>query len=510
MSLNMKQFRLQQQSISSKHRASGRKHLAALAAAFVIAGAAAPFLATTASAQTLKSDFFLDNNQFAYRSNPSFMASRSSLGFAISNIGVRAESSLGISDMLYPTSNGLVTGFNPAVSSEEFLGNLSPRSAVNVDVCENILAVNTRKYRNAGNFELNVRTIADFSLPYDMFAFLKNGSSGSAYDLTGLGANAKVLAEVAWGQAFLIGDYVSFGFRLKGLFGLQDLTLTTDKASLKVSQDEFAVDADAYIRASGKYLTYAQKDGILDLDSFDVDAAFWGPQGFGGAVDLGVTVTPIENLAISASVQDVGAIYWKYGLVARTTQTTSYTGVENMDVVEGFGNSGSGSGDGSGSGSGDGSGSGKYGSNPISDEIEAQLDKLAALKDFKVQDPENGIERLPFSANLGVRYTLFGGALSVGALGSFRHGVYINSFDARLGLTTTPIKWFSLTANAGLSTFGPVCGSALSLTLGPFNLHAGLDAMMGKYASVYGSPVPLGKFSCAGKFGLVISFGEWR
>ena len=459
------------------------KKLLYLAAAVTVA---VLLSAVPASAQTLKSAYFLDNNQFAYRSNPSLMSDRSHLGVVLSNIWVSSESTLGMSDVLFPTASGLVTGFNPAISSEQFLGRLKPRSAFSVDVSENILSVNTRRYRSNGNFEVNMRVLADGNLPYDMFAFLKNGSSESAYNLAGLGFNAKVLAEVAYGTSFLIGDYVAVGFRLKGLFGLQNLTLTADKANLTVNRNMAEVDADATIRASGKYLKYQVNDGVLDLDSFDTNMAFWGPTGFGGALDLGVTVTPIENLSVSLAVMDMGAIYWKYNLVAKTAQTVTYTGTQDINPLS------------------------EDGTNGIRDEIDAQLEKLKKLRDFNVQNPENGLEKLPFSANLGARYAFFDGILSVGALASFKHGVYVNTFDTRLGVTTTPIRWFSLSANAGVGTYGPVWGSALSFNIGPFHFHGGVDAMIGKYAKVYKGIAPIGKFGIASNFGLVISFGEWH
>lgn len=448
--------------------------------------AAALLCAAPAHAQAPKSAFFLDNNQFAYRSNPSFMSSRSHLGVALSNVTVGVESNFGISSLLFPTGSGLVTGFNPAISSEQFLGALKPRNAFSMDVDLNILTVNTRKYRNSGNFEVNMRVLADGNLPYDMFAFLKNGSSGSAYNLQGLGANAKVLAEVAYGNAFMIGDFLTFGFRLKGLFGLQNVSVMADKASITVNSDQVAVDADATIRASGKYLTYKEKDGLLDLDSFDFDQAFWGPTGFGGAIDFGVTVTPIEHLDISFALKDLGAIYWKYNLVAKSAQSISYTGAQDINPVSG------------------------EGSQSISDELDAQLQKLEKLEDFEIQRPESGTEKLPFSANLGARYKFFDGALSVGALASFRHGTYINTFDTRLGVTSSPVRWFSLTANAGLSTFGPVWGSAMTVNLGPFHFYAALDAMIGKYAMIYGGIAPVGKIAVTNNFGIVLSFGEWH
>ena len=467
-----------------------KKYIAAVLLFLVVASG-------TSRAQAFKTGFFLDNYQYGYRINPASMPSKSSLGIALTNISVAPSSSIGFGDILYPgTGNSLVTGFNSSVSTDEFLGNLLPSSCLSADVSENILSVVIRKNRSFGNFEINVRAIADAAVPYDLFAMLKTGTSEKAYDLSGLAAGAKAYIEIAYGKAYMIGDNLSVGARIKGLLGMANVTFDAGNTTANLQQGIIGADVNAKIMMSSKYLSCSTVDGgdVLDPSSLKFNSAFYGPTGYGAALDLGAVWKPVKGLEVSAAVQDLGAVRWDYNLVATSSASASFSGAGEMDITS------------------------SEGANAIADELQAQLDKLSSLADFHVQSGSHaGWEMLPFSANAGAKYSFARNILSVGALATLRRSQYLTSYDIRGGLTLSPVKWLSLAGTAGTGTFGPTMGAGLSVNLLTFNFHAGIDGYMGKtgsyaldkpVAGISSVPFPVGKFDCRLNLGLTLTFGE--
>ena len=465
------------------------KYAIAVSSLLILASAAV-------SAQQFKTGFFLDNYQYGYRINPAITPEKSHLGILLTNISAAPSSSIGVSDILFPKADGsLMTGFNGAVPSSTFLSGLCQGSMLGADVSENILAVGIRKNRSFGSFEVNARAIADVSLPYDMFAMLKNGTSDEAYDLSGLGADAKVYLEVAYGKAFIINDKFTVGARLKALFGLGSIGFDAGNAKANLQDGLIGMEANASVRMSSKYLSYSTLEGtdIFDPESIEFNAAFYGPTGYGAALDLGLTFKPFKGLTLSAAVQDLGAVHWDYNMVALSEASANFKGVDDLDLMG-------------------------EGASSISDELEAQLESLGGLADFHVQNgPQAGWESLPFSANAGARYSFAKDILSVGALASMRHTEYLTSYDLRGGLTIRPLKWFSLAGTVGTGTYGNSCGAGISINVLTFNFHAGVDGYLGKtgkfmldspVAGFDAIPVPLGKFDCRLNLGLTLTFGE--
>ena len=58
------------------------------------------------------------------------------------------------------------------------------------------------------------------------------------------------------------------------------------------------------------------------------------PSGAGVAFDLGLVFTPAEGLTISASVLDLGGMYWFYGNRAMSSGVAKFEGLDHVSMAQ--------------------------------------------------------------------------------------------------------------------------------------------------------------------------------
>ena len=428
------------------------------------------------NAQGFQTGYFLDNYSYGYRINPALQSDRSFLGLAINNMTETAQSNVGLSNFVFNTGGKLVTGLNSAVNSAQFLSGLPDKSAISLDVSESILAAGVWKKGVLHTLEINSRTLGNVALPKDLFAFAKNGSSATPYDLAGLGGVIQSYFEIAYGYSRKINEMVTVGGRVKFLIGAASVNMTTDKFSILPKEDQWSVSTNANINVAGQFLSVPTDNGSLNWQNMKFLRSLT-PSGFGAALDLGVTVKPIEGLTVTAALVDIGGISWKYNIAGRANGETSFTGVDNLDLENGGGSA-------------------------ISDSFK----DLLTIADFKPVAGKSAFEGLPLTVNLGARYQIPNvNFLSVGLISSYGSFHGVSSFNARLGATLTPVNWFSFAASAGTGNFGPNGGAAISINAGPLALHLGFETYFGKLSK---QMVPLNKFRETVSLGITLRFGE--
>lgn len=455
-----------------------------------------PLLAfgSMASAQDkFQSGYFLDNFSYNYRLNPALMAERSFFGLGVGNIEAGLASDIGVSTLLFPNADGtgLVTGLNKSVSAEQFLSGLKPDNALSVDAGLNILSFGRRKEKSFFTFELNLKADVGASLPYELFSFLKQGSdTNGTYDLSGFMLGAKSYAEVAIGSAHVLADgKLTIGARLKGLVGIAAANLTLDKAVATINNSEVSAELAGGARVACAPLSLVN-DGEGNLSAkFNPEAL--APAGYGAALDLGVQWRPFKGLSLTAGINDLGGLSWKYNALAKTAGSGRFDGFNEVDTDTDF-----------------------------NKELETATDNFKNLINLKaVNGNESEFEMLAFTANAGARYRLpFLSFLSVGALGIYHFDSISPYWDARVGATATPFNCLSLAANYGFTPQGNVLGLAASVSLFFLNAYIGLDSYAGRMTAypvegldlpVYGGvPVPVDPFRFKLTFGVNIQLGH--
>lgn len=441
-------------------------------------------------AQGTQTSYMLDHFVYGYRFNPAFLPERSFIGLPISNIYAGASSDIGVSSLLYGGPNGnLVTGLNSSVATETFLGAFSKQNGISVDLSENILSFGFQgRHCGYSTVELNVRGIADASLPYDLFAFLKDDGRNS-YDLSSLSAKASVYLELAYGYSKRINKMFSVGGRVKLLVGAADLRLDVQKAELEMYPDRIGVAADARLMAAANFVKAGTKtseylpecNDVLDFGALDFQKNF-KPSGYGAALDLGFRAEPIEGLSVDFAVVDLGLISWNYSLRALTDAQVSYIGTEKLSFEEGS----------------------------VSKELDGALEQLKSLSEFYLlESKQSRVKMLPFSLNAAAKYSMpFYNPLKFGVTATYRYLNPSSWFDARACVALTPCSWFSLTANVGYATSGPAMGAALSLGGRGVNFYVSGDGYMGSLGKFRNIPFPTKRFRYALNLGIEILFGK--
>ncbi len=436
-----------------------------------------------------QSGYFLDNYAYSYRINPALLSEKSFFGLA-SSLEAGLSSDIGISTLLFPNADGtgLVTGLNKSISSEQFLGGLKDNNAFAFDGSVNVFSFGKRKEKGLTTVEINLRSDAAASIPYDFFRFLKEGSEESAYDLSGFNFGAKAYAELAVGYSKSFGSLTA-GARVKALLGLANASLILNKALVTSNASVVSADLDAMAKlACAPVSLYNGENGDI---AYKFDQSALRPSGYGAAVDLGVKWVPVKGLSLSAGISDLGAIKWTWNSLAKSTGSATYNGLSNVDTGTDF-----------------------------NEEIDNATKEFKNLINLQAVDgDETSLEKLSFTANAGARYALpFYRRLSAGVFGTYHFAEIAPYWDTRLGLTITPIDAISLTANCGKTRQGDVLGVAGSFSLFFLNVFFGLDTYVGK-VGVYeiegvnipkygGIPVPVDPFRMKFTFGANLQFGK--
>lgn len=449
------------------------------------------------SAQTsARTEFFLDNNNFLYRFNPAYQGETDFISLFFGTVDASAGSNIGVGNVLFSRNNEIVTGFNSAVSSADFIGRLQNSVNANVDIGYNFLSAGWWNKSNTSffNIEVNVRGNVGLGVPRDLFALLKEGSSSRAYDFAGLRAGGNAFGEVAFGFSRKIGDKVTLGARAKLLVGVANACATFDKALVTINSGVISYDVDAKMQAAVNLLKIPTKQSavdptqndVLDIRHFSLQKNF-KPAGWGGALDLGVTYRPVDDLTLSLGVIDLGGIAWKYNTLGKSKGVEVFNGVTITDISD---------------------------TGSVQDDLDKMMDNVRKLTEFHQEEgAASGFEMLEWTVNAGARYRMpFYNRLSVGLLGTYRVSKVSPWWDARAGLTVTPLDWLSFTGDIGYGLYGMNWGGGMSLNLGPFNLMVVLDSYAGNVSKIalgkFKLPAPVSAFNCNLKAGLTISFGS--
>lgn len=444
--------------------------------------------------QNLRTAYFLDGYTYGYKMNPAIAPDRAFTAMPIlGNLGVGVESNLGLSQFLYPTSNGKMTTFlSSSVSDEQFLNGLNTVNKLNLSINESLIATGFRVGKSFHTIDLSLKADAGVSLPKDLFSFIKTGSSSgaTAWDVSRIGVRANARMELAYGYSRPINDWIRVGARVKVLMGIARADAVVDDLNLQMSGQEWSVTAHGNAEISGP-MSFGTHAGSKEIDFQEVVMPegleewneYLSTPSLGAAVDLGASFDFLEIFTASVSVLDLGFIGWN-----STTTAVMPGGKWSFD---GFGVIGTGE------------------DNNIGDQISQMGDELLnMIKMEKTGDRIKKSNPLAATIHAGIEARMpFYDRLSFGLLGTQRiDGIY--SFtEGRLSANVAPLKWFSVAASYAFSNFGSSLGGVVNIHLPGFNLYAGLDSFL-PMMNVTPQFVPIDKLNTNITFGLTFAFGK--
>lgn len=457
--------------------------------------------------QNFRTGYFLDGYAYRYKFNPAFQGERGYFALpVIGRTGIGIESSLAMSDLIYPVSDGkLVTFLHPDVQASEFMRGISNVNKLAANIDMGILSTGFRSGKSYHTIDMSLRADVGINLPGSIFEFAKNGSSAgrTAYDINNLGAKLDSRFEIAYGYSRSISKNIYVGARIKFLLGGARASVLMDRMTVEMSENRWAVRGSGNLVTSGM-LAFKTKAvaGTSDSPSSDNIIAFEpylsmfeGPgetgnllgnlSNFGAAADLGITWNFLRYFTLSASVLDLGFMSW-------SNTSRAYAPDEPWEF-SGFGDN-----------------IGSEGSLSLGEQLEGMgKDLLNALSFERREAGLRSAESLAMTVHVGLEARMpFYERMSFGLLGTHRFDGLYSWTEGRVSLNLSPLKWLSITGNYAISDFGHSAGAAVSLHTKGFNLCIGTDSFL-PFTNVTPQFVPIDNWNTNVILSMSFAFGKY-
>ncbi len=447
-----------------------KRYITALLAAVAVCGSAAA---------QIKTAYFMEGSYFRTDMNPALAPTRGYIQIpGAGGIGVSFNNNfLSVDNLLYKRDGKVVTFLNKGVSTDDFLRNLPNTGKIELDTQVNVLGFggHTKKYFwNAG---INARANAELAMNKDVFRLLKTLGSGH-YDLTGTNVAAQSYLEAYVGFAIPVVDFITVGFRVKGLLGAANASGNITSMYADITDDAVRAELAGSLRANCPVLRSDYEVG----SKFDKNNLFYNDytdilkniRSGGAAIDLGVEVRLLnDKLRISGAVTDLGFICWNGNSTA------------NLDANGFF----------------------KY------EGIDFDKGETVSDSDFNaLMAPSTGkyTSRLNCALNLGVEYNILNNHIAFGLLShskfcrTFSYTELTASVNFRLGRSFTTTVSHTFLNHNKLGVFG----FALNAHPAGLNLFLGADYIGCSYAKLNNAPIPMTMKSLNVYFGLGINLGK--
>lgn len=445
---------------------------------YIIALLAAVGVCGGAAAQ-IKTAYFMEGSYFRTDMNPALAPTRGYIQMpGLGGIGVSMNNNfLSVENFLYKRDGNVVTFLNNGVPTDDFLKKLPNTGKLDVDTQVNILGFGGHTKKMFWNAGINVRANAELAMKKDVFRLLKTLGSGH-YDLTGTNVAAQSYLEMYVGFAIPIKDYITIGFRVKGLIGAANAKGDITSMYADVTDEAVRAELAGNIRGNSPYFRNDYEVG----EEFDFDKIKRGDfkdvlkniKSGGAAVDLGVEVRLLDDrLKVSGAITDLGFICW-HGNSTVNLDANGFFNYEGVDFDKG---------------------------DAISD------------SDFNAtmaQPSGKYTSRLNCALNLGVEYNILNNHIAFGLLShskfcqTFSYTELTASVNFRLG------RWFTTTLSHTFLNHNKlgIFGFALNMHPAGLNLFLGADYIGCSYAKLNDAPIPKTMRSANFYFGLGFNLGK--
>ena len=411
----------------------------------------------------MRTSYFMEGSYFRTDMNAALAPTRGYIKLPVAGgVGVDIiDNYFSVSNLFYKRNGGIYTFMHNSVSADEFLGKLGNKGKMSVNLNTSILGFGAHTKKFFWNFGLNFRSNTEVTLSKDMFAAIKNLSNGY-YNLGDTHLSNREYMEAALGFAIPVKEWMTFGFRAKGLVGLADVSMQMDKMYLDINENQVKAELMGSIRGNCPAFRANYTPGTME--NFELDQILHnnpmtmlrGIKSWGLALDLGFEFRLLDDhLKLSIGANDIGFIRWN------KASTVNANGRANI-IYEGF--------------------------NLTTQEANMNGDVAAELT------PSIGsyTTRLSATLNAGAEYNILNNYIAFGVLShtefcqNFTRTELTASVNFRIGrwLTTSFSHTFLNGNQPG------VLGWALNIHPPGFNLFVGADYIDTRFA-VYNKRIPI-------------------
>ena len=443
-------------------------------------------LPISTSAQALRGSYFFDSSIQRIKMNPAFSPRTNYVTVPVlGDLSFNINSNIGVSNFVFPKNGELYTYLNQNVSTAEFLALMPENPRIQAGIDTDILGTGFYiSNKDFISFNIAERLDVNFNVPSELFVFLKDGMAKDTYNFNDFAIKQNAYLQVSAGYKRDLGDVVpglSIGANVKFLTGLLRADMRINQASIYMSQDkwELTTDAEGIIYGKGIDVKAATEEGETD----NIVIKGFGPAGFGFAVDLGaeykldLDIPVLDGINFSASVVDLGTIFYSEEYVTRLTSSGNAAFEGLNDINEQFDIKGS------------------------LKRITADFMALADFEEAPLGDTRLNKSLTP-KAYVGVEAPMLNNLMSFGLLYSYMYG--INEITASYNLKVKDI--FNVGVNYSFLNNAKTVGFLMEFI--PRNgvaIFLGTDYMNLQYTP---QGFPVEKFVMNAKLGIQATFGS--
>lgn len=254
-------------------------------------------------------------------------------------------------DLIYNQDGKPTLFLNSQENIDNFYNSLNPSTEIKFNLGINILSFGFKVKKHYFTFDMGVNAETYAYLPRDIFKLALYGAEDphnvNKFDFSSLGIDASLYSKLGLGYMYQINNKLQVGVKAKFLMGYANINTQINQLELGISRQSWTLKTDGIINASLPLQFNINEDGSIDPESIamsnnnDLISLLYNPAGIGGAIDLGITYQPIKNLTISASITDLGMIYWKRNSISgnmngshEITQLIDYTFGDTLNTEE--------------------------------------------------------------------------------------------------------------------------------------------------------------------------------
>ncbi|MDA3823327.1 MAG: DUF5723 family protein, partial [Bacteroidales bacterium] len=200
----------------------------------------------------------------------------------------------------------------------EVYSNLNRMTMISAEAQAYLLAVGYRFNSNYFSFSISDRFNTYTSFSKKLVGLILYGNDpyiGDRVRFTNTRANATYYREYSAGWAFHWDRFTSFGLKGKLLFGKANFYTGASRAILGTDAETFALSLDGNVKVNNSFPVFLWRNeaGSIRNISFPQWRYFsmlMNPRNIGLAADFGVINKYSDDVTISASVLDLGMIFW--------------------------------------------------------------------------------------------------------------------------------------------------------------------------------------------------------
>jgi len=377
-----------------------------------------------ANSQQVNTMYFMENVPVRNYLNPAFQPLSDFyfglpiLGYSQFSIG---NNSVTLKDIIYKQNNQTIFFFDPAGNKQLFYNLLKPTTIFQTNTNVNLLDFGFRSGNSYWTFSLTQKLDGNIGIPKDFLKLPLFGTPelyNNAFNFDNLSADLSVYTEVALGYSLKSNEKFSIGGKIKFLYGMANISTRNQNLSLNTGVDKWVVSGNGAVNASlpGNLKVGNQIDSLSYAAPSSSDLI--KPNGMGAGIDLGISLKPIDNLTVSASLTDLGFITWNHN-VNNINYNIDYTysGVGPINVLNS-----------------------NFDSNTIPDSIINGFNKSTTLSSTQKAYTTFTSPKL----NVGVEYSFLQNKLSLGLLSrTIKH--QNNIFEEITGsVNGRPTNWFNM------------------------------------------------------------------